>query len=331
MKLGSRSRGRWASGAWSTSIALACTVGGFYACDRGQVMAPPPPSVSVIASPTSGPPPLAVDLVISVTGARESVVTYRIDCAGDGDFELEVRTSANPFSAGAICTYSELGTFFLTVQAGSAERFGEGGAQITVTPPPPPPPPSPAAGDSVVVSMQDDFFQAVDVTVKPGTRVIWRNEGQRPHTSTSDTGVWDSGTLNPGQSLSWTVPAEAALGTAFPYHCVFHGAPGGIGMAGVVRVDTVAPPPPPPAAIVTTPGLSFSPEEVEIRPGESVLWKFSGATHNVTFEDERPPGGDIPDSPPGSEALRTFPAPGDYDYECTLHKGQKGRVRVRSG
>ena len=50
----------------------------------------------------------------------------------------------------------------------------------------------------------------------------------------------------------------------------------------------------------------------------------------MIFEDEMPPGGNIPDSPPGSEAARIFTAEGDYDYECTLHKDQEGRIRVRN-
>jgi plastocyanin len=50
----------------------------------------------------------------------------------------------------------------------------------------------------------------------------------------------------------------------------------------------------------------------------------------VTFDDEAPTGGDVPTSPTGTEATRTFPSEGDYDYECTLHPGMRGQVRVRS-
>ena len=129
------------------------------------------------------------------------------------------------------------------------------------------------------------------------------------------------------------MPEGTASGTALPYYCVFHGAAGGIGMAGVIRVEAGAPPPPPPpppgTVTVTTPGNTFSPERVEIPPGGTVNWEFSGTTHNVTFEDESPPGGDIPDMPPGNVVSRSFSAAGDYDYMCTLHPGQEGRVRVR--
>jgi plastocyanin len=83
-----------------------------------------------------------------------------------------------------------------------------------------------------------------------------------------------------------------------------------------------------PTATVTTNGNQFNPETVEISVGGTVLWTFS-ALHNVMFEDLIPPGGHIPNSPAGSSAARTFTAVGDYDYECTLHSGMKGRIRVR--
>ena len=201
-------------------------------------------------------------------------------------------------------------------------------------PPPPPPPPPPAAVDTVIISMQDNVFVAPDTTVAPGTLILWRNDGARPHTATSDTGIFSSGNMDAGQSWSYVVPASTPIGTTLPYFCDYHGAAGGIGMSGIIRVDTAAAPPPPPppppgSVIVTTEGLEFNPDRVEIPVGGSVTWVISGTTHNITFRDTPPAGGNIPDSPPGSAITRVFVAAGDYDYECTLHKGQEGRVRVR--
>ncbi len=82
-------------------------------------------------------------------------------------------------------------------------------------------------------------------------------------------------------------------------------------------------------ATITTPGLLFSPDDVTIPPGGVVVWQISGTTHNVTFERSAPPGGNIPDTPPGTSVTRTFPQVGDYKYECTIHPGLlKGRIRV---
>ncbi len=72
----------------------------------------------------------------------------------------------------------------------------------------------------------------------------------------------------------------------------------------------------------------FTSDDVEMSPGGTVVWVFSGSTHNVTFDDDIPPGGDILNTPAGESVARTFPTEGDYDYECTIH-GDKGRVRVR--
>ncbi len=98
--------------------------------------------------------------------------------------------------------------------------------------------------------------------------------------------------------------------------------------SGVTHADTAAITVGAPAAIVGTSGDQFGPDEVEIAPGRTVVWQFAG-TYNVTFEDEAPPEGSIPNSVAGTSAARTFPRAGDYDYYCTLHDGMKGRIRVR--
>src|SRR5262249_46274673 len=62
------------------------------------------------------------------------------------------------------------------------------------------PPPGCPAG-SAQVSIGDDFFDPADITVPVGTTVCWTNNGQVMHTTTSDTGVWDSGFMDPGDSF----------------------------------------------------------------------------------------------------------------------------------
>ncbi|MFQ5641361.1 MAG: plastocyanin/azurin family copper-binding protein, partial [bacterium] len=284
-------------------------------------------SVSLSADPAAGEAPLqGVDLSAQVSGTATGAITYRFDCSNDALFEHELTTDADFYTAADVCTYDAAGTYTAKVVAQREGLTAEATVAITVDEPPPPP-----GGGDVTISMKDNFFSPREVAVKPGATITWDNVGQKKHTSTSDTGIWDSGTVSTGGSFSWTVPADAQSGTRLPYFCVFHGDRGGQGMAGVINVNTN--PPPPDAGnkvTVTTPGTNFSPERVEIEPGDTVVWKFSGTTHNVTFKDETPPGGDIPDSEPGTEVSRTFPDEGDYDYECTLHKGQKGRIRVRA-
>ena len=79
---------------------------------------------------------------------------------------------------------------------------------------------------------------------------------------------------------------------------------------------------------IATAGNVFTPNDVTVAPGTTVTWQFSETTHDVTFTRLMPPGGSIPRTPPGSSVSRTFTTAGDYDYECTLHSGMKGRIRV---
>ncbi len=68
------------------------------------------------------------------------------------------------------------------------------------------------------VRIIDFAFRPRSIVVAVGDTVTWANFGAVAHTTTSDTGVWDSGTLTPGQRFSFTF---TAAGT-YMYHCTFH-------------------------------------------------------------------------------------------------------------
>ncbi len=93
--------------------------------------------------------------------------------------------------------------------------------------------PAHAAAD---VEAQDNVFDPEVLRFPPGATVTWENAGDNQHTVTADDGLFDSGTLNPGDSFTFTTDAEGAL----PYYCRFHGAPGGEGMAGTLLVEESA-------------------------------------------------------------------------------------------
>jgi plastocyanin len=61
-----------------------------------------------------------------------------------------------------------------------------------------------------------------------GDSVTWINNDSTTHTSTSDGGTWDSGSIAPGRAFSQRF---SAAGT-FPYHCTLHP-----GMVGTIRVQ----------------------------------------------------------------------------------------------
>ena len=64
-----------------------------------------------------------------------------------------------------------------------------------------------------------DFAFAPDVILVPvGTTVEWTNSGAVAHTVTSDASLFDSGTLNPGDSWDYRFDTPGT----YTYHCVFH-------------------------------------------------------------------------------------------------------------
>jgi plastocyanin len=90
-----------------------------------------------------------------------------------------------------------------------------------------------ATGAAATVRMSDgpgtdqNYYRPQTVRVQKGTRVVWRNNGSRPHTTTSNGGLWDSGTLQPGQKYARKF---RKVGT-FRFHCEIHD-----GMTGKIVV-----------------------------------------------------------------------------------------------
>jgi plastocyanin len=84
----------------------------------------------------------------------------------------------------------------------------------------------------VTVSIRDFYFEPFQLTIDPGTTVRWVNEGTTQHTvfATSPAGAFLSGTLNPGESFTYTFPqrfprpspdSTAQPGT-YRYFCKIH-------------------------------------------------------------------------------------------------------------
>jgi len=109
-----------------------------------------------------------------------------------------------------------------------------------------------AAASSVQVGVMDSAFEPRKVAAPPGATVTWLNKGKKPHTVSADSdnsvaagpdsAVRFPNGLQPGDSFSWTVPADAVKGTIWYYHCAFHGAEGdgsalGTGMSGAITVQ----------------------------------------------------------------------------------------------
>jgi plastocyanin len=86
----------------------------------------------------------------------------------------------------------------------------------------------------VPVSMIDNAFQPDTVMINPGDSVIWTNNGEFTHTSTSGVNgvwdsLWDSGNMAHGVTFVHGFPTDGT----FNYYCTFHWMGG---MRGVVVV-----------------------------------------------------------------------------------------------
>jgi plastocyanin len=68
------------------------------------------------------------------------------------------------------------------------------------------------------VRIVDNRFRPRNITIERGTRVRWVNRGSNPHTSTSNRGLWDSGTLSPGERFTRRFGRRGT----FRYHCEIH-------------------------------------------------------------------------------------------------------------
>lgn len=99
-----------------------------------------------------------------------------------------------------------------------------GSSTPTVTSPPPP-------SGSVTITIKDFAFSPDTVTIKAGTTVVWTNAGPSAHTTTSDGGIWGSGTLSPpsggggyggGGSAGGTFQFTFTQAGTFQYHCSIH-------------------------------------------------------------------------------------------------------------
>ena len=88
------------------------------------------------------------------------------------------------------------------------------------------------AAAPVTVAIQVLQFVPPDITVSVGTRVAWVNDGGR-HQVVADDGAFKSQPLTAAQQK---FAYQFRRPGVFPYHCYFHGGPGGKGMSGVVTV-----------------------------------------------------------------------------------------------
>jgi len=126
-----------------------------------------------------------------------------------------VTMAPNNSNVGEGVLFDTAGVYTITA---SANGYASGSATIT------------ASGALVLIKPGGNpgSFVPSTVTISAGQYVTWRNADAVPHTTTSDTGVWDSGQIQPGQSYG---PLYFSTQGTYTYHCSIH-----LGMTGTVVV-----------------------------------------------------------------------------------------------
>jgi plastocyanin len=70
----------------------------------------------------------------------------------------------------------------------------------------------------VEVEIQSISFKQETLEIPVGTTVRWVNKDPVAHTSTSESGVWESPLIGPGETFEFTFNAAGE----YPYYCVPH-------------------------------------------------------------------------------------------------------------
>lgn len=83
-----------------------------------------------------------------------------------------------------------------------------------------------ARAETWQVTIQGFAFNPAAFDVKAGDTIIFINADTAPHTATAQDGAFDTGRIDPGQSVEVTIPEGR-----HPYVCQFHPSMTGVGTA----------------------------------------------------------------------------------------------------
>jgi plastocyanin len=120
-----------------------------------------------------------------------------------------------------------IGLAIAALGTGLAACGGYGDDSTTTAAKAPAPTTAPAVAGAKV-SVQDNTFEPATIKAKVGDTITWTNAGAVAHTVTATDGAdFDSGTLAPGKSFSFTADKAGTIS----YVCNFHA-----GMRGTIEV-----------------------------------------------------------------------------------------------
>lgn len=240
------------------------------------------------------------------------------------------------------CMYHPGMTGSITVQTSDGSVPTAGPSNTPTMTRTPQPTNTPGGAPVTEASIVDYSYNPTTINVQPGTTVQWTNNGQAPHTVTSDpAGQFASGLMSSGAAWQFTFNT---VGT-YAYFCDFHS-----NMRGTVNVlapgSTPIPQPsntpratstpmsqPSPGTVrVAIENFVYEPVTATVNLGDKVIWtNFDTAPHSVTSNGEHAGLFDSGEFGLNGTYERVFDTPGTFKYYCTVHGNyMTGYVVVRN-
>jgi plastocyanin len=167
------------------------------------------------------------------------------------------------------------------------------------------------------VIVKNFAFDPNALEIEKGETVSWK-VASGTHTVTADDNAFDSGDMN-SSSAAFERTFDSVGEVA--YHCSHHGSmKAKVTVKAAATSETVV-------HNVTVKNFSFSPNALEIQPGEKVVWKVGSGTHTVTADDNAFDSGDMNSTSQPFEQI--FATAGEITYHCNHHAAMKGKVTVK--
>lgn len=173
--------------------------------------------------------------------------------------------------AGSATAFADGPTYPQTGDGSSGDGTSSSGQSTSSTPPS-------TSTSRVNVVIRSLKYMPAYLTVSQGTTVTWMNQDTIAHTVTSDdmnnSVHFDSGTLQPGQSYSYTF---SQMGT-YTYHCSIHP-----NMTGSVNV--ISQPQPTPTPAPSQPSRSYTSPSVSAQANANATvnnYNYGGSGYNCT-------------------------------------------------
>jgi len=169
------------------------------------------------------------------------------------------------------------------------------------------------------VWIQGMAFNPSTITVAIGTTITWTNKDTIAHTITSDSSLFNSGSVSSGGTYTYKF---LSAGT-FSYHCTIH---------PLMTAKVVVTAAPVTNAAVSIENMSFVPATITVSAGTTITWTNNDSVaHTVTSDSGLFDSSSISASgyySSGGTFSHTFQTKGTYLYHCSIHPSMTANVIV---